>query len=80
MPYDVVMAQVLVKKAAALSNLDAQVDKLSADILGRVLPQGVKTELGPDATGLGWVYQYALEDKSGKHTLADLRSLQDVGS
>ena len=41
------------------------------------LPQGVKTELGPDATGLGWVFQYALVDKTGKHSLADLRSLQD---
>jgi Cu(I)/Ag(I) efflux system membrane protein CusA/SilA len=41
------------------------------------LPPGTKTELGPDATGLGWVYQYVLEDKSGKHSLADLRSLQD---
>ncbi len=41
------------------------------------LPQGVKTELGPDATGVGWVFQYALIDKSGKHSLAELRSLQD---
>jgi Cu(I)/Ag(I) efflux system membrane protein CusA/SilA len=41
------------------------------------LPQGVKTEMGPDATGLGWIYQYALVDKSGKHSLADLRSYQD---
>ena len=41
------------------------------------LPPGTKTELGPDATGLGWVYQYVLEDNSGKHSLADLRSLQD---
>ena len=41
------------------------------------LPQGVQTELGPDATGLGWVYQYALVDESGTHSLADLRSLQD---
>jgi Cu(I)/Ag(I) efflux system membrane protein CusA/SilA len=41
------------------------------------LPQGVKTELGPDATGVGWIFQYALVDKSGKHSLADLRSLQD---
>ena len=41
------------------------------------LPQGVKSELGPDATGVGWVFQYALVDKSGKHSLADLRSLQD---
>jgi Cu(I)/Ag(I) efflux system membrane protein CusA/SilA len=41
------------------------------------LPQGVKTELGPDATGVGWVFQYALIDQSGKHSLAELRSLQD---
>ena len=41
------------------------------------LPQGVKTELGPDATGLGWIYQYALVDHSGKHSLAELRSYQD---
>ncbi len=41
------------------------------------LPEGVKTELGPDATSLGWVFQYALVDSSGKHSLADLRSYQD---
>src|SRR5881409_3111060 len=41
------------------------------------LPEGVRTELGPDATGVGWVYQYALVDRSGKHDLADLRSFQD---
>jgi Cu(I)/Ag(I) efflux system membrane protein CusA/SilA len=41
------------------------------------LPQGVTTELGPDATGVGWVFQYALVDKSGTHSLAELRSLQD---
>jgi Cu(I)/Ag(I) efflux system membrane protein CusA/SilA len=41
------------------------------------LPQGVDTELGPDATGVGWVFQYALVDTSGKHNLAELRSLQD---
>jgi len=41
------------------------------------LPEGVKTELGPDATALGWIYQYALVDTSGKHSLADLRSYQD---
>jgi copper/silver efflux system protein len=41
------------------------------------LPQGSKTELGPDATGLGWIYQYVLEDRSGKHSLVELRSLQD---
>jgi Cu(I)/Ag(I) efflux system membrane protein CusA/SilA len=47
-----------------------------SSVLSR-LPEGVKTELGPDATGLGWVFQYALVDTSGKRTLADLRSLQD---
>src|SRR5208283_3634713 len=41
------------------------------------LPQGVTTELGPDASGLGWVFQYALVDESGKRSLAELRSLQD---
>ncbi len=41
------------------------------------LPSGVKTELGPDATGLGWIYQYVLVDTSGKHSLADLRAYQD---
>ncbi len=37
----------------------------------------MKTELGPDASGVGWVFQYVLIDKSGKHSLAELRSLQD---
>src|ERR1700730_13509855 len=41
------------------------------------LPEGVKTELGPDATGLDWVYQYALVDTSGQHSPADLRAYQD---
>ena len=41
------------------------------------LPDGVRTELGPDATSVGWVYQYALVDRSGRHDLAELRSLQD---
>ncbi|MFH0726732.1 MAG: CusA/CzcA family heavy metal efflux RND transporter [Pseudomonadota bacterium] len=41
------------------------------------LPQGVKTEIGPDATGLGWIFQYALVDTSGQHSLADLRACQD---
>ncbi len=42
-----------------------------------VLPEGVKTELGPDATGVGWVFQYALVDDSGTQSLADLRAIQD---
>jgi Cu(I)/Ag(I) efflux system membrane protein CusA/SilA len=41
------------------------------------LPEGVRPALGPDATGVGWVYQYALVDRSGQHDLAQLRSLQD---
>ncbi len=41
------------------------------------LPAGVTPELGPDATGVGWVFQYALVDKSGKHNLAELRTFQD---
>jgi Cu(I)/Ag(I) efflux system membrane protein CusA/SilA len=41
------------------------------------LPQGVNPTLGPDATGVGWVFEYALVDKSGKHDLQQLRSLQD---
>lgn len=47
-----------------------------ASIQGQ-LPPGVRTELGPDATGVGWVYQYALVDKTGKHDLAELRAIQD---
>jgi Cu(I)/Ag(I) efflux system membrane protein CusA/SilA len=41
------------------------------------LPRGVNPVLGPDATGVGWVFEYALVDKTGKHDLAELRSLQD---
>jgi Cu(I)/Ag(I) efflux system membrane protein CusA/SilA len=41
------------------------------------LPPNAKAQIGPDATGVGWVYQYALVDKSGKHDVSQLRSLQD---
>ncbi|MDQ3269217.1 MAG: CusA/CzcA family heavy metal efflux RND transporter [Pseudomonadota bacterium] len=41
------------------------------------LPAGAKATLGPDATGLGWVYQYALVDRTGQHDIAQLRTLQD---
>ena len=41
------------------------------------LPEGVRTEIGPDATGVGWVYQYALVDKTGKNDLSQLRTFQD---
>ena len=42
-----------------------------------LLPEGVNPLIGPDATGVGWVYEYALVDKTGKNSLADLRSFQD---
>jgi Cu(I)/Ag(I) efflux system membrane protein CusA/SilA len=41
------------------------------------LPQGVQSELGPDATGVGWVFQYSLVDRTGRHSLDELRSYQD---
>ena len=45
--------------------------------LGNSLPDAARPRIGPDATGVGWVYQYGLIDKSGKRDLAELRSLQD---
>jgi Cu(I)/Ag(I) efflux system membrane protein CusA/SilA len=54
----------------------SRVNEYLSKITGQ-LPTGVTPELGPDATGVGWVYQYALVDKSGKHNLAELRSYQD---
>ncbi|MBM3779992.1 MAG: efflux RND transporter permease subunit [Acidimicrobiia bacterium] len=45
-------------------------------IRGR-LPEGVNPVIGPDATGVGWVFEYALVDETGRHGLADLRGLQD---
>ncbi|MDW8381716.1 MAG: efflux RND transporter permease subunit [Verrucomicrobiota bacterium] len=45
--------------------------------LGPNLPPGVTPRLGPDATGVGWGFQYALVDRTGRHDLADLRSFQD---
>lgn len=41
------------------------------------LPEGAQVSLGPDATGVGWVFQYSLIDTTGRHDLADLRALQD---
>jgi Cu(I)/Ag(I) efflux system membrane protein CusA/SilA len=46
--------------------------------LGELLPSGVTARLGPDATGLGWIYQYYLKDTSGAHDLGSLRALQDT--
>ena len=50
------------------------------EYLGQItgsLPDGVSPQLGPDATGVGWIYQYALIDRTGTHDLAQLRTLQD---
>ncbi|WP_281968007.1 efflux RND transporter permease subunit [Roseovarius nanhaiticus] len=50
------------------------------EYLGQIaadLPEGVSPQLGPDATGVGWIYQYALIDRTGAHDLAQLRTLQD---
>jgi len=47
-----------------------------SQVQGR-LPQGAQAALGPDATGVGWVYEYALVDRTGRHDLSQLRSLQD---
>ncbi len=47
-----------------------------SQVSGR-LPTSARPELGPDATGVGWVFQYALVDRSGRHDLADLTSIQD---
>ncbi len=41
------------------------------------LPAGVRLSLGPDATGVGWIFEYALVDRSGRHDISELRSLQD---
>lgn len=41
------------------------------------LPEGISPTIGPDATGVGWVFEYALVDKTGNHDLAELRTLQD---
>lgn len=42
-----------------------------------ILPEGARPELGPDATGVGWVYQYALIDRTGRHDISELTSLQN---
>ena len=45
-----------------------------------VLPANVTPALGPDATGVGWIYEYALVDRSGRHDIAELRAIQDCFS
>src|SRR5208282_1664518 len=51
-----------------------------AELLARItpaLPSDARVEMGPDATGVGWIFQYALVDDTGKQSLADLRTFQD---
>jgi len=54
----------------------ARVLEYLSQVSGR-LPDGVRAELGPDATGVGWIYKYVLVDRSGNTDLAELRALQD---
>jgi len=56
----------------ARSRVQEYLGQIAAD-----MPQGATPRLGPDATGVGWIYMYALADRTGSHDLADLRSLQD---
>ncbi len=49
----------------------------SLNYVASELPEGITPSLGPDATGVGWIYEYALVDKTGNHDLAQLRSIQD---
>lgn len=56
----------------ARSRVIEALSKLQGDLPDNAMPQ-----IGPDATGVGWIFNYALVDRSGKHNLAELRSLQD---
>lgn len=67
---------VIFKDGTDITSDRSQLSEYLDRVLPR-LPKGVKTELGPDATGVGWIFQYALVDKSGKHDLQQLRSFQD---
>jgi Cu(I)/Ag(I) efflux system membrane protein CusA/SilA len=49
----------------------------SLNVVASRLPEGVAPALGPDATGVGWIYEYALVDRTGKRDLSELRSIQD---
>ena len=49
----------------------------SLNFVSARLPDGITPTLGPDATGVGWIYEYALVDRTGQHDLAELRSIQD---
>lgn len=68
---------VLFEEGTSLDDARTWVQQRLAQSEG-VLPEGVRPRLGPEATGVGWVYQYALHDASGRHDLATLRSIQDT--
>jgi Cu(I)/Ag(I) efflux system membrane protein CusA/SilA len=67
---------VIFKEGTDLYWARSRVLEYMASIRGR-LPEGVNPVLGPDASAVGWVYQYALVDRSGRHDLAELRTFQD---
>jgi Cu(I)/Ag(I) efflux system membrane protein CusA/SilA len=67
---------VILDERADLDQARQRVVETLATVAAR-LPDGVKTELGPDATSLGWVFQYVLIDRMGRQSLSDLRGLQD---
>ncbi|MFZ2447060.1 MAG: CusA/CzcA family heavy metal efflux RND transporter [Syntrophobacteraceae bacterium] len=54
----------------------SRIQEYLSDVLPNI-PTGVKTSLGPDATALGWIFQYVVVDETGKHSLSELRSVQD---
>jgi len=67
---------VLFEDGTDLYGARSRVLEYLSQVQGR-LPAGATASLGPDATGVGWIYEYALVDKSGRHDLAQLRSIQD---
>ncbi len=67
---------VLIDDGTDLYRARARVLEYLSKVQGR-LPAGASASIGPDATGVGWIYEYALVDRSGRHDLAQLRSLQD---
>ena len=67
---------VLFKDGTDLYWARSRVLEYLSQVQGR-LPKGATASLGPDATGVGWVYEYALVDRSGRHNLSQLRSIQD---
>ncbi|SDU02305.1 Cu(I)/Ag(I) efflux system membrane protein CusA/SilA [Verrucomicrobium sp. GAS474] len=67
---------VLFKEGTDLYWARSRVVEQLASVRG-MLPEGIDPQIGPDASGVGWIYQYALVDRSGRHSLAELRTLQD---